>query len=180
MTDQSINLAGFVSYRNTKVTTNNEHDTDYMSHLKFLLSRFNLENPNTSIFFRHSGTADIKQSIRTGSKMYPDTFIAKLFDLFNSGNKKAIEDAGLQDVMRNLNILNTAYSSALTDFTNIISRLLYIQPRILEHAIFRPLKQMLNGKFSNGIAGDGNGEQLVKYFTENKTEFAPSIFTLLV
>ena len=33
------NLAGFVSYRNTKVTTYNEHDTDYMPHLKFLLSR---------------------------------------------------------------------------------------------------------------------------------------------
>ena len=44
------NLAGFINYRNTKVTPSNDHDTDYMPHLKFLIARYNLENPNTSIF----------------------------------------------------------------------------------------------------------------------------------
>ena len=166
------NLAGFINYRNTKVTSSNDHDTDYMPHLKFLIARYNLENPNTSIFFRHTQTADIKESIRTTSKIYPDTFVAKMFDFYNSGNQQDIIKANLQNIMMNLNVLNREYSSILTQFINIISRLLHIQPRILEHTFFKPLKQMLSSKFSNEISGKGTGEQLVQYFTQNKTEFA--------
>ena len=75
-------LEGFINYRNTKVTKTNKHDTDYMPHLKFLVSRYNLENPNTSILFRHTQTANIENSLRSNSKMYPDIFIAKMCDFF--------------------------------------------------------------------------------------------------
>ena len=104
--------------------------------------------------------------------MYPDTFVAKMFDFYNSGNQEDIVKTNLQNIIVNLNVLNQEYSTVLTQFINIMSRLLYIQPRILEHTFFRPFKQMLNSKFSNEISGKGTGEQLVQYFTQNKTEFA--------
>ena len=76
--------------------------------------------------------------------------------------------------MKNLNVLNKSYSSVLTDFINIIGRLLYIQPKIIEHSFFRPLKQMLSSKFSNVLATNKTAEQLVQYFVNNKAEFAYS------
>ena len=59
------NLSGFVNYRNTKVTPTNVHDTDYMPHIKFLISRFNYEYSNSPILFRHTQTVNISESIKS-------------------------------------------------------------------------------------------------------------------
>ena len=168
------NLSGFVNYRNTKVTPTNVHDTDYMPHIKFLISRFNYEYSNSPILFRHTQTVNIGESIKASANLYPDTFVAKIFDLYNSGTQQDIESLDMHSIMASLNELNRVYSNAFESFINIISRLLQIQPRILEHSYFRPLKQILGSKYSNALAGSATGEQLVKYFLENKQEFALS------
>ena len=168
------NLSGFVNYRNTKVTPTNVHDTDYMPHIKFLISRFNYEYSNSPILFRHTRTANISESIKAASNLYPDTFVAKLFDLYNSGTQQDIDSLNMHSAMSSLNELNRVYTGVFASFINVISRLLQIQPTILEHSYFRPLKQILGSKYSNALAGSATGEQLVKYFLENKQEFALS------
>ena len=171
------NLKGFIKYRNTKVTVTNEHDTDYMPHLKFLVSRYNVENPNTSILFRHTQVANIDNSIRSNSKKYPDTFIAKMCDYYLDSSEENIVDVNLQKIMKNLHILNKTYTNVLTNFINIISRLLLVQPKIVEDVFFKPLKQMLCAKYSNALMTNKNAEQLIQYFNENKAELAYSFIS---
>ena len=140
------NLAGFIRYRETKMTHENEDDVDYMPHLKFLVSRFNSVNSNSTIWFRNS---EIVNKISTNiklSKKFLDTFIAKIFDIYNTNYFKLIKLYNYQNVMKNLYTLNQFYTEILSDFIIILSKLLYIDPKIIDKIFFMSIKNNIRNQ----------------------------------
>ena len=165
------NLAGFIRYRETKMSYENENDVDYMPHLKYLVSRFNSVNVNSTILFRNSEIANkISANIKL-SQMFPDTFISKIFDIYNTSDIKLIKLYNYENVMKNLYTLNQFYISILSDFILILSKILYIDPKVIDKIFFSQLKTILGTKFSNILSRNENPEILTEYFKVNIKEF---------